>query len=66
MVTTKQEIKCCDQQYMDIGCSTYVTRKKILISKANHAFKNKVKFTSDNTLSFGKFSDVLIMRIFQV
>lgn len=62
MVTTKEEERYIDQRYLDSGCSSHMIGRKEWFVSINQSLKNKMKFTSDNTLVAEGIDDVLIMR----
>lgn len=62
MVTTKEEIQCNDEFYLDSICYTQMTWRKYWFVTVNCAMKNKVKFTNDTILADDGIGDVLIMR----
>lgn len=50
MVTTKEEVQCNDQWYLDSGCSSHMTGRKDWFVTINSPMKNKLKFTDDTNL----------------
>ncbi|MCI13857.1 retrovirus-related pol polyprotein from transposon TNT 1-94, partial [Trifolium medium] len=51
MVTTKKDLNCGDQGYLDSGCSTHMTGRRDRFTSFNQSHKNKVKFANDSTLN---------------
>lgn len=62
MVTTKDEERCKDQRYLDLGYSSHMTRRKDWFVNMSLSMKNTVKFANDNTLTAEGIGDVLTMR----
>ncbi|MCI40913.1 retrovirus-related Pol polyprotein from transposon TNT 1-94, partial [Trifolium medium] len=51
MVTTKEDLNCGSEWYLDSGCSTHMTGIRDWFSSFNQSHKNKVKFANDSTLN---------------
>lgn len=62
MVTTKKEERFKYEWYLDLGCSSHMTRRKDWLININISLKHKVKFANDNSLLVEVICDVLIRR----
>ncbi|MCI75621.1 hypothetical protein A2U01_0096890, partial [Trifolium medium] len=50
MVTTKEDLNCGEEWYLDSGCSTHMTERRDWFSSFNQSHKNKVKFAINDVL----------------
>ena len=58
MVTIRDGIQGSDGWYLDSGCSTHMTGRKVWFVEINHATKNRVKFADDTILAADSVGDV--------